>query len=55
MATAAFSGAYEFQGQKCSAASRMYLPESLWEEVKNEMISFAAQAKMGMLWILRTL
>lgn len=47
VATAAFCGAYEFQGQKCSAASRMYVPESLWQEVKKEMLSFASQVKMG--------
>ena len=32
VATAAFSGAFEFQGQKCSAASRMYIPKSLWPD-----------------------
>lgn len=34
LAVALLRGAYEFQGQKCSAASRAYLPESLWPEVK---------------------
>lgn len=44
---AAYCGAYEFQGQKCSAASRMYVPASLWPDVLNKMKQTAAQAKMG--------
>jgi 1-pyrroline-5-carboxylate dehydrogenase len=32
-------GAYEFQGQKCSAASRAYLPKSLWSAIKDELIA----------------
>lgn len=47
VATAAFCGAYEFQGQKCSAASRMYIPKSLWPEVLGMMKDMAASAKMG--------
>ena len=47
VATAAFCGAYEFQGQKCSAASRMYIPKSLWPEVLTIMKKFAAEVKMG--------
>lgn len=35
LATAMMRGAYEFQGQKCSAASRAFIPASLWEEVKS--------------------
>ena len=34
VATALARGAFEFQGQKCSAASRAYLPKSLWPEIK---------------------
>ncbi|OFY45030.1 MAG: 1-pyrroline-5-carboxylate dehydrogenase [Bacteroidetes bacterium GWF2_40_14] len=47
VAVAAFSGAFEYQGQKCSAASRMYIPSSLWEEIKNEMIEISESVKMG--------
>ena len=42
VAVAIVRGAFEFQGQKCSAASRAYIPESLWTDIKNrigEMIS----------------
>ena len=46
-ATAAFCGAYEFQGQKCSAASRMYIPKSLWAGVLEDMKAMAAEVKMG--------
>jgi len=47
VAVAAFSGAFEYQGQKCSAASRMYIPSSLWEEIKNEMIEISESVKLG--------
>ncbi len=47
VATAAFCGAYEFQGQKCSAASRMYIPKSLWAGVLEDMKAMAAEVKMG--------
>lgn len=47
VATAAFCGAFEFQGQKCSAASRMYIPKSLWAEVLEDMKRMAAEVKMG--------
>ena len=47
VATAAFCGAFEFQGQKCSAASRMYIPKSLWPEVLDDMKRMAAEVKMG--------
>ncbi len=47
VATAAFCGAYEFQGQKCSAASRMYIPKSIWGEVLEDMKRMAAEVKMG--------
>ena len=47
VATAAFCGAYEFQGQKCSAASRMYIPRSLWPSVLSIMKQYAAEVKMG--------
>lgn len=47
VATAAFSGAFEYQGQKCSAASRMYVPSSLWNEIKEELLKLSKEAKMG--------
>lgn len=47
VATAAFCGAFEFQGQKCSAASRMYIPKSLWPGVLEDMKKMAAEVKMG--------
>ena len=47
VATAAFCGAFEFQGQKCSAASRMYIPKSLWPAVLEQMKKFASEVKMG--------
>ncbi len=47
VATAAFCGAFEFQGQKCSAASRMYIPKSLWKEVLTDVKKMAKEVKMG--------
>ncbi len=40
-------GAFEFQGQKCSAASRAYISESIWPEVKNGLLKEVKQFKMG--------
>lgn len=47
VATAISRGAFEFQGQKCSAASRAYIPKSLWEDVKNYVIADVKSFKMG--------
>ena len=47
MATALIRGAFEYQGQKCSAASRAYIPSDLWEEVRAIMLKFLAEIKMG--------
>lgn len=47
VATALVRGAFEYQGQKCSAASRAYVPDNLWEEVKNLMIADLKTIKMG--------
>lgn len=47
LAIAAIRGAFEFQGQKCSAASRMYIPKSLWPEFKEIYTSEVAKIKMG--------
>lgn len=40
-------GAFEYQGQKCSAASRAYIPTNLWEDVKRYMLQDLADMKMG--------
>lgn len=40
-------GAFEYQGQKCSAASRAYIPSNIWEDVKNYMIADLKDMKMG--------
>ncbi len=47
VATALVRGAFEFQGQKCSAASRTYLPQSLWPMVKEYMLQDLATIKVG--------
>ncbi|MFD0976411.1 L-glutamate gamma-semialdehyde dehydrogenase [Salinimicrobium gaetbulicola] len=47
VATAISRGAFEFQGQKCSAASRVYIPKSMWDEVKNYVIEDVKSFKMG--------
>ncbi|WP_353118124.1 L-glutamate gamma-semialdehyde dehydrogenase [Myroides odoratus] len=47
VAVALTRGAFEYQGQKCSAASRAYIPASLWPEVKDFMAADLATIKMG--------
>src|SRR5215813_3784030 len=47
LAVAAVRGAYEFQGQKCSAASRLYVPRSMWKNVREQMIAMIDDIKMG--------
>lgn len=47
VATALIRGAFEYQGQKCSAASRAYIPQSMWEEVKGYMSDDLATIKVG--------
>ncbi|MDC1514481.1 L-glutamate gamma-semialdehyde dehydrogenase [Polaribacter sp.] len=47
VATAITRGAFEYQGQKCSAASRAYIPASMWEDVKEHLITQAKEIKMG--------
>lgn len=47
VATAIVRGAFEFQGQKCSAASRAYVPASMWPEVKRIVGEMMAEIKMG--------
>jgi len=47
VSTAISRGAFEFQGQKCSAASRAYIPASMWEEVKGYVVEDVKSFKMG--------
>lgn len=47
LATAITRGSFEFQGQKCSAASRVYIPHNLWDEVKGYLIEDAKNIKVG--------
>ena len=47
VATALVRGAFEYQGQKCSAASRAYIPKSLWKDVKKVMEAQMKTIKMG--------
>ena len=45
--TAITRGAFEFQGQKCSAASRAYIPRSMWPELKEFIVNDVKDIKMG--------
>jgi 1-pyrroline-5-carboxylate dehydrogenase len=47
LATAISRGAFEYQGQKCSAASRCYIPSNLWPQVKEQVIADVESMKMG--------
>lgn len=47
VATAISRGAFEYQGQKCSAASRAYIPSNIWDEVKKRVLSDLKDMKMG--------
>ncbi len=47
VATAITRGAFEYQGQKCSAASRAYIPTNLWEEIRQYVVDDLAQIKTG--------
>lgn len=47
VATALSRGAFEYQGQKCSAASRAYIPQSIWPAVKEHLAKDLASFKMG--------
>ncbi|MGQ9798987.1 MAG: L-glutamate gamma-semialdehyde dehydrogenase [Ignavibacterium sp.] len=47
LVVAALRGAFEYQGQKCSAASRMYVPKSLWKEFKEKFVAEVGKIKMG--------
>ena len=47
LAVAIVRGGYEYQGQKCSAASRVYVPQSLWKQVRDRVVSMIGEIKMG--------
>lgn len=47
LATAIIRGSFEYQGQKCSAASRAYIPQSIWEETKTHLLRMISEIKMG--------
>ncbi len=47
LATAVLRGAYEYQGQKCSALSRLYCPKSLWPELRDRVAAGLGEMKMG--------
>ncbi|MGV9011193.1 MAG: L-glutamate gamma-semialdehyde dehydrogenase [Flavobacteriales bacterium] len=47
VATALARGAFEYQGQKCSAASRAYIPDNIWPQVKKQLQADLAAMKMG--------
>jgi 1-pyrroline-5-carboxylate dehydrogenase len=47
LAVAIVRGGFEYQGQKCSAASRIYVPQSLWPEVKDRAVAMMREIKLG--------
>jgi 1-pyrroline-5-carboxylate dehydrogenase len=47
LAVAMVRGAYEYQGQKCSAASRAYIPDSLWPAVRDRAVAMIQDIRMG--------
>jgi 1-pyrroline-5-carboxylate dehydrogenase len=47
VATAILRGSFEYQGQKCSAASRVYAPANLWEELRERLVEQVRDIKMG--------
>jgi 1-pyrroline-5-carboxylate dehydrogenase len=47
VATAIVRGSFEYQGQKCSAASRLYVPSNIWPEVKERLVEDVGTIKMG--------
>jgi len=47
LATGMVRGAFEYQGQKCSAASRAYVPDALWPQVRDRMLALLAEVKVG--------
>ncbi|MDX9726684.1 MAG: L-glutamate gamma-semialdehyde dehydrogenase [Bacteroidales bacterium] len=47
LATAIVRGAFEYQGQKCSAASRAYIPQSIWELTKEHVLRMISEIRIG--------
>jgi 1-pyrroline-5-carboxylate dehydrogenase len=47
LAVAMVRGAYEYQGQKCSAASRAYIPDTLWPAVRDRVVAMIEDIRMG--------
>jgi 1-pyrroline-5-carboxylate dehydrogenase len=47
LAVAVVRGGYEYQGQKCSAVSRIYVPRSLWNDVRDRMVAMIADIRIG--------
>jgi len=47
LSVAMVRGAYEYQGQKCSAASRAYIPDTLWPEVRDRVVGMIGDIRMG--------
>ena len=47
LAVAIARGGFEFQGQKCSAASRVYVPQSLWPDVRDRVVAMMREMRMG--------
>jgi 1-pyrroline-5-carboxylate dehydrogenase len=47
LVTAILRGAFEYQGQKCSAASRIYVPESIWADIKDTLVAQTDAIPMG--------
>jgi 1-pyrroline-5-carboxylate dehydrogenase len=47
LVTALVRGAFEYQGQKCSAASRAFIPSSLWPEVKEQLLAQVGEIRVG--------
>jgi 1-pyrroline-5-carboxylate dehydrogenase len=47
VAVAIVRGGFEYQGQKCSAASRVYIPKSMWNEVRDQVVAMVKTIRMG--------
>src|SRR6476469_5862963 len=47
LAVAIARGGFEYQGQKCSAASRIYVPRSMWNDVKERVVAIMEELRMG--------
>src|SRR5262245_60758750 len=47
VATAIVRGSFEYQGQKCSASSRLYIPSNIWDEVRDRVVEDVREIRMG--------